>query len=160
MVAAAWICVAAWMALILSASGETFAESRTTPWIASALRFAWVELTYEGLLIASVIVRKATHFVEYAVLSLLCFRAARLTWPAWPIPAWALLALALAVFSASVDETLQSSQPTRTGAPKDVLIDGCGASLAALIAGTLHRRRAGAVVHARASRVRGERAIE
>jgi VanZ family protein len=88
----------------------------------------------------NLIVRKSAHFVEYAVLSLLIFRAARVTWPRradWhPIA----VAVAVATACACLDELRQYViTATRTGSVRDVVVDTAGA----LAGATYLYRRAG-----------------
>ncbi len=84
--------------------------------------------------------RKAAHFVEYALLLALWWRAlaSKVTDP------WALaLALGITVLYAVTDEFHQTFVNGRAGRPLDVAIDTAGAlAAAALIARTRPRRRA------------------
>lgn len=79
------------------------------------------------------IVRKAAHLSEYAVLGLLTFRAIRRSqpstarrWSAWTVGG---VALIIAATYAATDEYHQSWVPGRTPALGDVLIDSCGAAV-------------------------------
>ena len=79
------------------------------------------------------IVRKAAHFTEYAILGFLAARAFRTS----PRPAlanrWFLASLALVVAYALLDEYHQSFVPSRTGSIYDSLIDISGGLTALLL---------------------------
>ncbi len=85
----------------------------------------------EGLL------RKLAHFLEYALLAILWFRALRYNSPRrWKL-AWFLSALIITAAWATIDELQQGFlSQHRTGSPWDVLLDSCGA-LAGLLTITL-----------------------
>jgi VanZ family protein len=153
-IAWAWVAVGAWLAFVFSASSEAFAASHTVTWLEWGVRLVWGEIGAEALDMANAIVRKVGHFVEYAILCLLTFRALRLSLHGWTARAWAGLALILAVVCAITDETHQSFVPNRTASARDVVLDTFGAASAALLASALHRRRGGVGERAR----RGERA--
>ena len=61
----------------------------------------------------------------------------------------AVVAVGLAMTCAIVDETRQSFVPTRTGTPRDVALDVCGASTAALLMASAQRRRGSVEASAR-----------
>lgn len=75
------------------------------------------------------IIRKGAHMTEFAILALLVF---------WAVYAWTgvrslkafVIAFALTVCLASLDEFHQTYVPDRAGRPADVLIDSCGALIA------------------------------
>jgi VanZ family protein len=104
-----WLPVVLWAALILSAANDQFSDKKTEGWLDRL--FGRVRPEVNALM------RKSAHVGEYAVLSLLAWRARR-TWIA-PI------AVCLAV--ACADESLQAVTVTRTGSPADVALDMCGA---------------------------------
>ncbi len=83
------------------------------------------------------LVRKSAHVVEYAVLGYLALRALLPSVPLRRSVFWALL---LSVTVALVDEGFQATSPARTGHPKDVLLDGLGASVG-IAAGLWRARR-------------------
>lgn len=74
-------------------------------------------------------IRKGGHVVGYAILSLLAFRAWRETFPAQGNPLWSMrwasIAVLMTTFVASLDEWHQSFIPSRTGTPRDVVLDTC-----------------------------------
>jgi VanZ family protein len=79
---------------------------------------------------AEVVLRKLGHAAGYLVLTLLLLRALRRSGVAGALP----LALAGALAYAVSDEWHQSFVPGRSGAARDVAIDGIGVGLAALVA--------------------------
>jgi VanZ family protein len=96
----------------------------------AARHFTPVQLEYLNYLI-----RKLAHVTEYAILTLLAFRAFQhgrpnLQWKA------ALGALTLSIAYAATDELHQAMVPYRTASVRDVLIDSLGAAIVAGLAAT------------------------
>ena len=83
------------------------------------------------------IVRKAAHFTEYALLTVLWWRALRTRAAESAALAGA---VAIAVGYAITDEIHQTFVDGRTGSPVDVLIDTGGAAAAALLVSRYRRR--------------------
>lgn len=77
------------------------------------------------------IVRKSAHFSEYAVLGFLGRGLFSRLQDERGLPAW-VGALAVALVPVA-DETIQLFVPGRSGSPRDVLIDLCGAALGTLV---------------------------
>lgn len=107
-----WLPVIVWAALILSASNDTFSSNHSQSWLATVLGHN----VSHGLNVA---VRKLGHLVAYGILGALAFRADRRI----------LVAVAVALVIASIDEWQQSLTLQRTGTPWDVMLDLCGAWL-------------------------------
>ena len=85
----------------------------------------------------SLLVRKALHFSEYALLAALWWRALRTRLDPRAALVWA---FSIAVAYAVTDEIHQTFVDTRVGTPVDVLIDLAGAAAAiALIARRVER---------------------
>ena len=81
------------------------------------------------------LIRKATHFTAFGILSLLLFKSLETT--RFPyILAWCLTSL-----YAMSDEYHQSFMPGRTATYKDVLIDACGALVVLTLAYLLGKRK-------------------
>jgi VanZ family protein len=76
--------------------------------------------------------RKAAHLTEYGILSGLTFRAFRGERRSWSLR-WAIGAVILAAFVASIDEIHQTFIPSRTGTWHDVLLDAAGAAVAQIL---------------------------
>jgi VanZ family protein len=136
----AWIPAAVCVLLVAISSSDTFSSDNT----GSVLRplvegifgpFAnpvWVKFLYD--------VRKIGHFFGYGFVSLVFFRAWRMTFRLshiYSAVTASLRATAVALLSTlvlcSADEFHQSFLPKRTGSPFDVLLDMCGAITCHLI---------------------------
>jgi len=125
-----WAAAGVWFAFILSLSQEPFASTHTEGWLSQFFASWGVDIgPLVGLL--NLIVRKCAHFVEYAILGVLLFRAGDRTWPAGNALAAALVRAAL---GAGCDEIGQTQIAMRTGALKDVLLDSAGGSFGAIAA--------------------------
>lgn len=93
-----WLPVVAWAAVIFALSSVSSLDSGLGSW--------------------DLVLRKAAHVCEYAVLGALLVRAVGLGSPA--------LAFAVGVAYAASDELHQHFVPGRTGSPVDVAIDAVG----------------------------------
>lgn len=111
-----WLPVLIWMALIFLGSAEP-----SPPHLPGAL--------------LDLLVKKAGHMLEYAVLALLLWQALGFSYPA--------LAWVLAVLYAASDEYHQTFVPGRFGRASDVLIDATGAFLGLGIGRVTQRFAAG-----------------
>jgi VanZ family protein len=135
-VMAAWAAVLVWVAFIFSLSGDQFSDVHTAGWLAGICGALAIP---PGVVAAgNLIVRKAAHFVEYALLGILSLRAARATWP--QARSWQPLgvAVAIAIACASLDELRQyAASAQRSGSLRDVAIDLAGA----VAGGYWYRRR-------------------
>ncbi len=131
------------MALVLSASSDAFSAKNTGEILHAVL--VWIFGHVDALTFGLIhhLVRKSAHFLEYAILSALWFRALRLGLPSlWQIR-WALVGLVMSLSVAILDELHQSFVPSRTSSPHDVLLDFCGALFAQLLIWyALHRHQA------------------
>lgn len=135
-IVAAWLPVVLWMGLITWLSGDRFSDQQTAAWLTRRSGVALLGLSPDMLEVANVILRKTAHLVEYAVLGMLIYRALGGAWRRTP---WARVrwAVGLAASCAMFDEVHQTLTATRTGTPKDVLIDTLGALLGTLLAATV-----------------------
>ena len=124
----AWLAVAACVAVILAFSGDDFSAGSTSRIIGPILRWLFPELSPATLQGVHVLVRKAAHLTEYAVLGLLVFRALLLSL-AISQARTALLGIALVLAVAATDELRQSFLASRTGSLADVAIDLTGGAL-------------------------------
>jgi peptidoglycan/LPS O-acetylase OafA/YrhL len=113
------------MGVIMTLSSGLFSGRHTAEAMAGLL--AWVAPWLGPGDVAALhgTARKAAHFVEYAILALLWFRA--LTRDT-ALSGWAAAAVALGigVAWAALDETHQHFVPNRTGSVRDVAIDTAG----------------------------------
>ncbi|MGB8481868.1 MAG: VanZ family protein [Acidobacteriaceae bacterium] len=130
----AWIPAAICVAMIAISSSDTFSADNTSsvfrPWFQNIFgpvaNAVWVKLLYD--------IRKTGHFFGYGFVSVVFFRAWRMTFRlsrAYSAVTASLRAAAVALLStlavSSADEFHQSFLPKRTGSPFDVLLDMCGA---------------------------------
>ena len=130
-----WIPALIWTALVLGFSSSDFSAENTGSLLAPLLIWLFPSLTPDQIGAIHVLLRKMAHVTEYGVLAMLWFRA--LTRGAgFRVPTGCLLALAISVAAAMVDESHQATIPSRTGSAADVLLDSIGAA-AALIPASL-----------------------
>jgi len=123
------------MAVIYIGSTDLLASRHTSRIIGPVLRFFFPEITDDTVRAVQVVVRKAGHVTEYAVLALLLLRALAPVVSSGACdrgPSRVALARAwlLATVYAGTDEFHQSFVSTRDGSVRDVFIDSMGAALA------------------------------
>jgi VanZ family protein len=123
--AIAWGVVALWTALIFSLSTDSFSADETSRIIGPLLDYFFPGLSSEAHALVHFAVRKTAHFVEYAVLGILTWRALRTGPPGRELRS-VLLAFAFVVSVAALDETGQTTRASRTGSPRDSLLDATG----------------------------------
>ena len=123
-----------WTGLIAYFGGGQWGGAHTAAWLVPLLRALLPTASPEELAAAGLLIRKAGHVIEYAVLAGL--------WRRGLGGAWA--PLGLAVLTACLDELRQSFTPGRVGSMVDVLLDG-GAAATALGLVALRARLRGAV---------------
>jgi VanZ family protein len=117
----------AWTAFILWAAGPSFSSDRTGPVLLWLIHSIFGELDPQDFATIHFLVRKSAHVVEYAILGLLWFRAARQGAPrAWRAK-WAAVALAVAMATATGDE-IRQGRSARTSSAGDVALDMAGAA--------------------------------
>lgn len=125
-VLAGWVPVALWMAVIFSLSSDRFSDVHTAAWLSGVFESLGIPPAVAH--VGNFIVRKSAHFVEYAVLGVLIFRAARVTWPLRATWQPFVVAVAGAAACAGLDELRQYVvTATRTGSVRDVAVDAAGA---------------------------------
>lgn len=144
-----WLPLVAWMVVVFLFSSDAFSVPRTSRFLGPFFRWLLPNALPETIDACIVAVRKFAHAWEYAVLSLLAWRA--LGRPGidgfrpWSWGRAGRAWLISAVYAAS-DEWHQSFVPTRGAAVADVLIDASGAAAAllglALIARIFQRKTA------------------
>jgi VanZ family protein len=123
-----------WTGLIAYLGGQGWGGAHTAAWLGPLLRALLPTASLEELAAAHLLIRKAAHVIEYAVLASLWQRGVGGTW----------VSLGLAMLTACLDELRQSFTPGRVGSLLDVLLDGTAAAAAlGLIA--LRARLRGAV---------------
>lgn len=131
----AWIPVVLWMTVIYIGSTDLLASRHTSRIIGPVLRFFFPEITDDAIRGVQVVVRKAGHVTEYAILALLLLRAlapgvSSDVRDQGPLRVSLVRAWLLATAYAGTDEFHQSFVSTRHGSVRDVVIDSMGAALA------------------------------
>jgi VanZ family protein len=122
-----------WIALILFFSGPRGSVEQTAGFFELVMQFLFPTYVPDDYLHYYTDVRKILHFVVYAVLGFLAFRAFTSLWTRLGFGA-ALAAFWLSVAVALTDEFLQSLDNSRTGTLFDVAIDMAGALFAITVA--------------------------
>lgn len=126
-----WLPVLAWMLVIYWGSTDFLSSTRTSRFLVPLLRWLYPQISPQALHQAHLIVRKAGHVTEYAILALLIWRTLSHLRPegAPPRPrrdAWH--AWIFASLYAVTDEFHQSFARSRYGSAGDVLLDSLGAA--------------------------------
>lgn len=127
-----WGPAVAWAAAISVFSTSYFSGDHTSRFLIPFLQWLLPHADAATILGIHDAIRKASHFLEYFILSLLVFRGFRGPEQGWRLP-WTFWTLALVVGYSALDEVHQAFVPSRTGSPIDVMIDAIGTSLAQLL---------------------------
>jgi len=135
-----WLPVVIWLCIIATESTEGFSAAHTRGMLVHALDWLGYHLNDLQLDHFNHVLRKCGHFIGYATLSMLFWRAwqrslrarfrenlSALRWRC------TFLALLGTLITASLDEWHQSFIPSRTSTPVDVALDMTGAIIAHLI---------------------------
>lgn len=130
-----------WLAFIWIASTDEFSAGNTSRFIRPLLRWFFPKRSEAELDVLHFLVRKAAHFLEYAILALLASRAFAISSQRLIRKRWFELALLLIVFNSLLDELHQSFVPSRTGTIYDSMIDVAGGLTALLIVWFYNRRQ-------------------
>jgi len=119
-----WMPPLVWM-IVISPLNGLFTAENTSSFIEPVLRWLFPFASSETVHVFHILIRKISHFVEYALLSFLWFRAFRRGKKGihWKWIAWA---GCISIVYAGLDELLQAQIPTRTGAVLDWIIDSAG----------------------------------
>jgi VanZ family protein len=132
-----------WMVVVFCLSSDFGSEEHTSRFIVPILRWLNPTISQSTIYHVHLVVRKACHVAEYAVLALLIVRALRIIravpaarW-SWPIAA---LALTVATAYGASDEIHQLFVASRGPSMHDVVIDASGATLGVLLAFLWSRR--------------------
>lgn len=121
-----WAPVVLWMALISVGSTDVLAADETSRFILPFLRWLLPGATPATLDLLHGAIRKLGHVSEFAVLAVLWYRS--LAWDGRARrPKVALVAFALSLAFAGLDELHQAFVATRTASVLDVGLDGLGA---------------------------------
>jgi VanZ family protein len=127
-----WFPAIVWAGIILAGSTDILSSQKTSRILVPLIKWFAPNISQENLIRTQFFIRKLGHITEYAILSILFWRARRKPQKWLPQPwLWreALVAIVLALMIASADEIHQSFEKTREGSVRDVMIDGVGASI-------------------------------
>jgi len=141
--ALAWTSVLCWGALIWILGGDSVLFSETNDAIFPWLDWLTGDLDYRTRYRILVAIRKSAHFIEYAILALLTFRAALLAARNTQFATAGWIALFIVTSLASADEARQAFSPVRTGSPYDILLDVSGGLIAVIGVLIISRRLRG-----------------
>ncbi len=139
----AWVWVACWAAVIWVLGGDRFSLAETSRTIYPWLQWLIGDVDFTTRYKIFFAVRKSAHFIEYAILAILTFRAALLAAPRNQLATAAWVALFLVATLASADEARQAFSNTRSGSPYDVLIDVTGGAISVIGLVLIARRMRG-----------------
>ena len=123
-----------WMGLIFFFSSDAGSASHTNTLFVPIIKFFYPNISRRDLVITLVTIRKISHVVEYAILSILWLVALRKgnKEPSWrPI----LGAIGISVVYAVLDELHQAFVASRTSSVLDVGLDSTGALLGQVVLG-------------------------
>src|SRR5687768_14414444 len=134
-----------WIGVIFFLSSSQGSMSHTSRIIRPVLEFLFPGAPEETLQFYHGIIRKLAHFSEYAVLGLLACRALTRLHSNFLVNARYLIAAALVMLVAGIDEFNQSFNPARTGSLFDVMIDISGGVFAIVLFYVLTKRWANGV---------------
>ena len=125
-----------WTGVMFFGSTDFMSAEHTSRFLFPLLLWINPHISAAALLEAHLLVRKAAHVAEYAILAGLLFRALR----GWLSGFWSRAAIAFfpAFVFASFDEFHQSFMPSRTSSFGDVGIDCLGALVGIVICRMLH----------------------
>jgi VanZ family protein len=131
----AWIAAILWL-IVISIESTAYLSAHNTSRILYPLLHFFFGVDHAHFDPWHFYIRKGGHVFGYGLLCILLFRAWRETLPVPGDPKWTLRWASIAVLGtalvASLDEWHQSFIPSRTGTPRDVLLDTC-AGIAAQI---------------------------
>ena len=138
-----WVLLLAWMCLIFAGSTDLMSAEHTSRFLVPFLLWLDPHISFQTIMLVQLIVRKAGHVTEYAILAALLWRVLRHHWPLVRRSFWrpATVALAVAMIFATTDEFHQSFYPSRTATAHDVMIDTMGAIIGLLICWMFVRNR-------------------
>jgi len=118
--------VVAWAALIFIGSSSILSGSNTSTFLVQPMRWLFPTASDSTLQLAHLLIRKAGHLTEYAILAWLAARAFRTSSNELLHRRWFLVALILVVLYSLSDEFHQSFVPSRGASLYDCLIDTVG----------------------------------
>ncbi len=138
-----WIAAGLWIGIIVVESTSYLSSDNTGHILFRVFHYLF-GISPEHFRPLHTFIRKGGHFVGYAMLSFLLFRAWKATLPSlkrWTLK-WSAIAFFMTAFVASMDEWHQTYIPSRTGTLHDVFLDSFAAlTMQVLIAWFLLREQ-------------------
>ena len=125
-----------WIAIILILGSGPGASAQTSRFIRPLIEFFFPSASPDTFLLIHAFIRKAAHFIEYAVLAFLAARVFVIGQKHW-----ILLSFAVVAVVAATDEINQSFYSSRSGSGWDVLLDAAGGAFALLCIAVFRRRK-------------------
>ena len=123
--------VVLWAILIFVFSSGLLSGSNTSTIVWPLVKWVYPSISEAALVFVHALIRKASHFIEYAILALLAVRALRTSSRDFLRNHWFFVSLTFVALYALSDEFHQSFVSSRTASIYDCLIDTAG-GLAAL----------------------------
>jgi len=129
-----WLAAGFWLVLIAIESTAYLSADNTSRFLYPILHFL-LGLDWKRFLVWHHYIRKTGHFVGYFTLSVLLFRAWKITLrlPVLWALRWSGIAFFMSTVVASLDEWHQTYLPSRTGAIRDVVLDSSAALTAQIV---------------------------
>ncbi len=131
-----WGPVFAWGRCIWLLSTNQFSSAATGRVIEPILSWFFPSASKETRDLLHAVIRKAAHFVEYFIFSLLVYRGIRGSRSGWRL-FWSLKTVFLAAIYAALDEIHQAFESARSSSVYDSLLDTVGAAAAQLLLAAL-----------------------
>ena len=122
-----------WIGVVLFASTGNASMAQTSRFIRPLLEFLFPHTPDDILQIYHDYIRKSAHFIEYAILAFWASRAFANSARPFLRKYRFIVSFLLVLLVASIDETNQSFNPSRTGSARDVLLDCAGGAFIILL---------------------------
>jgi len=135
-----WLPVAMMLAAMFYFSTDTLSNEHTETFVGRILLWLSSHISESVIAVINYIIRKSAHFVEYAILGALLFRAFRADDSVrWRLR-WVAYSLISAASWAALDEFHQTFTRTRSGSPWDALLDSSATLFMLLLITFLNRK--------------------
>jgi VanZ family protein len=136
-----WLQPIAWACVISILSTDEFSSEHTSRFIMPVLRWLFPRASAQTLDLMHFVIRKAAHFTEYFIFSILIVHGLRGKDRGWKLR-WAIWAVIVVAGYASLDEFHQVFVPSRHASPWDALLDATGAAAAQVALRLWYMRKA------------------
>jgi VanZ family protein len=136
-----WLPVLIMIGAMYYASTDIFSGENTRSVIEKLVLWLRPHTSDRGLMKINYVVRKAAHFIEYAILAALLFRAFRAdSFIGWRFR-WAFYSFLIVICWALLDEYHQTLTHTRGGSIRDSMLDCSGALFMLIVIALFNYRR-------------------